>query len=141
MNISEKIALDMEKFYKRYSEEIDEYKKIGNDKNLEKLINRLRDLETYDISSDNNIIFVRKDDITVYFSFYDFEYTNHNIEISKYYNGENYNLYVSIDTQFIDLAELREMSQMMTDVKTIADEVIGVAAANGDDTDEWITNI
>lgn len=35
MNISEKIALDMEKFYKRYSEEIDEYKKIGNDKNLE----------------------------------------------------------------------------------------------------------
>ena len=58
MNISEKIALDMEKFYERYSEEIDEYKKIGNDKNLEKLINRLRDLETYDISSDNNIIFI-----------------------------------------------------------------------------------
>lgn len=136
MNISEKIALDMEKFYKRYSEEIDEYKKIGNNENLEKIINKLRDLETYDISSDNNIIFIKKDDITVYFSFYDFEYTSHNIEIFKYYNGENYNLYVSIEAQFIDLAELREMSQMMTDVKTIADEVIGVAAAKGDDTDE-----
>lgn len=136
MNISEKIALDMEKFYKRYSEEIDEYKKIGNDKNLEKIINRLRDLETYDISSDNNIIFIKKDDITVYFSFYDFEYTSHNIEISKYYNGENYNLYVSIEAQFIDLDELREMSQMMTDVKIIANEVIGVAGAKGDDTDE-----
>lgn len=136
MNISEKIALDMEKFYKRYSEEIDEYQKIGNDKNLEKIINRLRDLETYDISSDNNIIFVRKDNIVVYFSFYDFEYTNHNIEIAQYHKGENYNLYVSNDDEFITLDELREMSQMMTDVKAIADEVIEVAAAKGDDTDE-----
>lgn len=136
MNISEKIALDMEKFYKRYSEEIDEYKKIGNDKNLEKIINRLRDLETYDISSDNNIVFIRKDNIVVYFSFYDFEYTNHNIEIAQYHKGENYNLYVSNDDEFITLDELREMSQMMTDVKAIADEVIGVATAKGDDTDE-----
>lgn len=136
MNISEKIALDMEKFYKRYSEEIDEYQKIGNDKNLEKIINRLKDLETYDISSDNNIIFVRKDNIVVYFSFYDFEYTNHNIEIAQYHKGENYNLYVSNDDEFITLDELREMSQMMTDVKAIADEVIEVAAAKGDDTDE-----
>lgn len=136
MNISEKIALDMEKFYKKYSEEIDEYKKIGNNKNLEKIINRLRDLETYNISSDNNIIFIRKDNITVYFSFYDFEYTNHNIEIAQYHKGENYNLYVSNDDEFITLDELKGMSQMMTDVKTIADEVIGVAAAKGDDTDE-----
>nr|DAT65349.1 MAG TPA: hypothetical protein [Caudoviricetes sp.] len=125
MNISEKIALDMEKFYKKYSEEIDEYKKIGNDKNLEKIINRLRDLKTYDISSDNNIIFIRKDNITVYFSFYDFEYTNHNIEIAQYHKGENYNLYVSNDDEFITLDELKEMSQMMTDVKIIADEIIG----------------
>lgn len=137
MNISEKIALDMEKFYKRYSEEIDEYKKIGNDKNLEKLINRLRDLETYDISSDNNLIFIRKDNIVVYFSFYDFEYTNHNIEIAQYHKGENYNLYVSNDDEFITLDELKEMSQMMTNVKVIADEVIGVAVAKGDDNDEW----
>lgn len=127
MNISEKIALDMEKFYKRYSEEIDEYKKIGNDKNLEKLINRLRDLETYDISSNNNLIFIRKDNIVVYFSFYDFEYTNHNIEIAQYHKGENYNLYVSNDDGFITLDELKEMSQMMTNVKAVADEVIGVA--------------
>ncbi|ATV34641.1 hypothetical protein [Fusobacterium pseudoperiodonticum] len=126
MNISEKIALDMEKFYKRYSEEIDEYKKIGNDENFEKLINKLRDLKTYDISSDNNLIFIRKNNITVYFSFYDFEYTNHNIEIAQYHKGENYNLYVSNDDEFITLDELKEMSQMMTDVKTIADEIIGV---------------
>ena len=130
MNISEKIALDMEKFYKRYSVEIDEYKKIGNDKNLEKIIDRLRDLETYDISSDNNIIFIRKDNIVVYFSFYNFEYTNHNIEIAQYHKGENYNLYVSNDNEFITLDELKEMSQMMTNVKVISDEVIG------DDTDE-----
>ena len=126
MNISEKIALDMEKFYKRYSEEIDEYKKIGNNENFEKLINKLRDLKTYDISSDNNLIFIRKNNITVYFSFYDFEYTNHNIEIAQYHKGENYNLYVSNDDEFITLDELKEMSQMMTDVKTIADEIIGV---------------
>ena len=127
MNISEKIALDMEKFYKRYSEEIDEYQKIGNNKNLEKIIDKLRDLETYDISSDNNIIFIKKDNITVYFSFYDFEYTNHNIEIAQYHKGENYNLYVSNDDEFIKLDELKEMSQMMTEVKVVADEVIGVA--------------
>lgn len=126
MNISEKIALDMEKFYKRYSEEIDEYKKIGNDENFEKLINKLRDLKTYDISSDNNLIFIRKDNIIVYFSFYDFEYTNHNIEIAQYHKGENYNLYVSNDDEFITLDELKEMSQMMTDVKIIADKIIGV---------------
>jgi hypothetical protein len=130
MNISEKIALDMEKFYKRYSEEIDEYKKIGNDKNLEKLINRLRDLETYEVSTIKDVVLVQKDNITVYFSFYDFEYTNHNIEIAQYHKGENYNLYVSNDDGFITLAELKEMSKMMTNVKAVADEVIG------DDTDE-----
>ena len=136
MNISEKIALEMQEFNKRYAQEIEAYSGIATVKNLKEIINKLNDLETYEVSTIKDVVLVQKNNITVYFSFYDFEYTNHNIEISKYYNGENYNLYVSIDTQFIDLAELREMSQMMTDVKTIADEVIGVAAAKGDDTDE-----
>nr|DAS87550.1 MAG TPA: dockerin-like protein [Caudoviricetes sp.] len=72
----------------------------------------------------------------MYFSFYDFEYTNHNIEIAQYHKGENYNLYVSNDDGFITLAELKEMSQMMTKVKAVADEVIGVASAKGNNTDE-----
>nr|DAJ35234.1 MAG TPA: hypothetical protein [Caudoviricetes sp.] len=136
MNISEKIALEMQEFNERYAQEIKAYSEFATVKNLKEIINKLNDLETYEVSTIKDVVLVQKNNITVYFSFYDFEYTNHNIEISKYYNGENYNLYVSIDTQFIDLAELREMSQMMTDVKTIADEVIGVAAAKGDDTDE-----
>lgn len=136
MNISEKIALEMQEFNERYAQEIKAYSEFATVKNLKEIINKLNDLETYEVSTIKDVVLVQKNNITVYFSFYDFEYTNHNIEISKYYNSENYNLYVSIDTQFIDLAELREMSQMMTDVKTIADEVIGVAAAKGDDTDE-----
>ena len=136
MNISEKIALEMQEFNKRYAQEIEAYSGIATVKNLKEIINKLNDLETYEVSTIKDVVLVQKNNITVYFSFYDFEYTNHNIEIAQYHKGENYNLYVSNDDEFITLAELKEMSKMMTDVKTIADEVIGVAAAKGDDTDE-----
>ena len=136
MNISEKIALEMQEFNERYAQEIEAYSGIATVKNLKEIVNRLNDLKTYEVSTIKDVVLVQKDNITVYFSFYDFEYTNHNIEIAQYHKGENYNLYVSNDDEFITLDELKEMSQMMTDVKTIADEVIGVAGAKEDDTDE-----
>lgn len=127
MNISEKIALEMQEFNERYAQEIKAYSELATTKNLKKIINRLNDLETYEVSTIKDVVLVQKDNITVYFSFYDFEYTNHNIEIAQYHKGENYNLYVSNDDEFITLDELKEMSQMMTNVKIIADEIIGVA--------------
>ncbi|MBF1299640.1 MAG: hypothetical protein HXM97_01260 [Parvimonas sp.] len=136
MNISEKIALEMQEFNERYAQEIKAYSEFATVKNLKEIVNRLNDLKTYEVSTIKDVVLVQKDNITVYFSFYDFEYTNHNIEIAQYHKGENYNLYVSNDDEFITLDELKEMSQMMTDVKTIADKVMGVAEANGDDTDE-----
>lgn len=136
MNISEKIALEMQEFNERYAQEIEAYSGIATVKNLKEIINKLNDLETYEVSTIKDVVLVQKNNITVYFSFYNFEYTNHNIEIAQYHKGENYNLYVSNDDEFITLDELKEMSKIMTDVKTIADEVIGVAAAKGDDTDE-----
>lgn len=136
MNISEKIALEMQEFNERYAQEIKAYSEFATVKNLKEIVNRLNDLKAYEVSTIKDVVLVQKNNITVYFSFYDFEYTNHNIEIAQYHKGENYNLYVSNDDEFIKLDELKEMSKMMTDVKTIADEVIGVAAANGDDTDE-----
>lgn len=136
MNISEKIALEMQKFNERYAQEIKAYSEFATIKNLKEIVNRLNDLETYEVSTIKDVVLVQKDNITVYFSFYDFEYTNHNIEIAQYHKGENYNLYVSNDDGFITLDELKEMSQMMTNVKAVADEVIGVAAAKGNDTDE-----
>lgn len=136
MNISEKIALEMQEFNERYAQEIKAYSEFATVKNLKEIVNRLNDLKAYEVSTIKDVVLVQKNNITVYFSFYDFEYTNHNIEIALYHKGENYNLYVSNDDEFIKLDELKEMSKMMTDVKTIADEVIGVAAANGDDTDE-----
>lgn len=136
MELSEKMALEMQKFNKRYAQEIEAYSELATVKNLKEIINRLNDLEAYEVSTIKDVVLVQKNNITVYFSFYDFEYTNHNIEIAQYHKGENYNLYVSNDDGFITLAELKEMSQMMTDVKTIADKVMGVAEANGDDNDE-----
>nr|DAS77285.1 MAG TPA: hypothetical protein [Caudoviricetes sp.] len=136
MNISEKIALEMQEFNERYAQEIKAYSEFATVKNLKEIVNRLNDLKTYEVSTIKDVVLVQKDNITVYFSFYDFEYTNHNIEIAQYHKGENYNLYVSNDDEFITLDELKEMSQMMTDVKTIANKVMGVAEANGDDTDE-----
>lgn len=124
MNISEKIALEMQKFNERYAQEIKAYSEFATIKNLKEIVNRLNDLETYEVSTIKDVVLVQKDNITVYFSFYDFEYTNHNIEIAQYHKGENYNLYVSNDDEFITLDELKEMSQMMTNVKVIADEVI-----------------
>lgn len=136
MNISEKIALEMQEFNERYAQEIKAYSEFATVKNLKEIVNRLNDLKAYEVSTIKDVVLVQKNNITVYFSFYDFEYTNHNIEIAQYHKGENYNLYVSNDDEFIKLDELKEMSKMMTDVKTIADEVIGVAGAKEDDTDE-----
>lgn len=126
MNISEKIALEMQEFNERYAQEIKAYSEFATVKNLKEIVNRLNDLKAYEVSTIKDVVLVQKNNITVYFSFYDFEYTNHNIEIAQYHKGENYNLYVSNDDGFIKLAELREMSQMMTNVKAAADEVIGV---------------
>lgn len=126
MNISEKIALEMQEFNERYAQEIKAYSEFATVKNLKEIVNRLNDLKAYEVSTIKDVVLVQKNNITVYFSFYDFEYTNHNIEIAQYHKRENYNLYVSNDDGFIKLAELREMSQMMTNVKAAADEVIGV---------------
>lgn len=127
MNISEKIALEMQEFNERYAQEIKAYSEFATVKNLKEIVNRLNDLKAYEVSTIKDAVLVQKDNITVYFSFYDFEYTNHNIEIAQYHKGENYNLYVSNDDEYIRLDELRKMSQMMTDVKAVADEVIGVS--------------
>lgn len=136
MELSEKMALEMQEFNERYAQEIKAYSKLATIKNLKEIINRLNELEAYEVSTIKNVVLIQKDNITVYFSFYDFEYTNYNVEIAQYHKGENYNLYVSNDDGFITLAELKEMSQMMTKVKAVADEVIGLATAKGDDTDE-----
>lgn len=127
MNISEKIALEMQEFNERYAQEIKAYSEFATVKNLKEIVNRLNDLKAYEVSTIKDVVLVQKNNITVYFSFYDFEYTNHNIEIAQYHKGENYNLYVSNDDEYIRLDELRKMSQMMTDVKAVADEVIGVS--------------
>lgn len=127
MELSEKMALEMQKFNKRYAQEIEAYSGIATVKNLKEIVNRLNDLKAYEVSTIKDVVLVQKDNITVYFSFYSFNYTDKNVEITQYYNGENYNLYVSNDDGFITLDELREMSQMMTDVKAVADEVIGVS--------------
>ena len=136
MELSEKMALEMQKFNERYAQEIKAYSELATIKNLKEIVNKLNDLEAYEVSTIKDVVLIQKDNITVYFSFYDFEYTNHNIEIAQYHKGENYNLYVSNADGFITLAELKEMSQMMTNVKAVADEVIEFSKANGDDNDE-----
>jgi hypothetical protein len=127
MELSEKMALEMQKFNKRYAQEIEAYSELATIKNLKEIVNRLNDLEVYEVSTIKDVVLVQKDNITVYFSFYSFNYTDKNVEITQYYNGENYNLYVSNDDEYIRLDELRKISQMMTDVKAVADEVIGVS--------------
>ena len=125
MNFDEKMATEMEEFNKSYKGELEEYSKIGNYENFEKIKNRLESLKNYDIRTIKNILVIKNDEVTVYFSFFSFNYTDHNVEIEKYLNYENYNLYASIDAQFINLNELNKMAFTMAQVKDIADEVIG----------------
>ena len=87
-------------------------------------------IKNYDIRTIKNILVIKNDEITVYFSFFSFNYTDHNVEIEKYLNYENYNLYASIDAQFINLNELNKMAFTMAQVKDIADEVIGGTDGN-----------
>ena len=130
MNFDEKMATEMEEFNRNYKGEIEEYSKIGNYENFEKIKNRLENLKNYDIRKIKNILVIKNDEITVYFSFFSFNYTDHNVEIEKYLNYENYNLYASIDAQFINLNELNKMAFTMAQVKDIADEVIGGTDGN-----------
>jgi hypothetical protein len=130
MNFDEKMATEMEEFNKSYKGELEEYSKIGNYENFKKIKNRLENLKKYDIRTIKNILVIKNDEVTVYFYFFSFNYTDHNVEIEKYLNYENYNLYASIDAQFINLNELNKMAFTMAQVKDIADEVIGGTDGN-----------
>ena len=130
MNFDKKMATEMEEFNKSYKGELEEYSKIGNYENFKKIKNRLENLKNYDIRTIKNILVIKNDEITVYFSFFSFNYTDHNVEIEKYLNDENYNLYASIEAQFINLNELNKMAFTMAQVKDIADEVIGGTDGN-----------
>lgn len=126
MNFDEKMATEMEEFNKKYGKEISDYKKIGNEENYRKVIINLQSLGKFKIKEyHNKIISIELGKTTIYFSFYSFNYCDCNIEIAQYLKGKKYNLYASIDTEFISLEEFETMSKCITEVKNIIDEVIG----------------
>lgn len=131
MNFDEKMAKEMEEFKGKYHKEISDYEKIRNEENYRKIIINLQGLGKFKIKEyPNKIIDIELGKVTIYFSFYSFNYWDCNIEIAQYLKGKKYNLYASIDTEFISLEELETMSKCITEVKNIIDEVIGGTDGN-----------
>ena len=126
MNFDEKMAKEMEDFKGKYHKEISDYEKIGNEENYRKIIINLQGLGKFKIKEyPNKIIGIELGKTTVYFSFYSFNYWDCNVEMDQYLNGKKYNLYASIDTEFINFEELENMAECIKEIKNIIDEVIG----------------
>jgi hypothetical protein len=131
MNFDEKMAKEMEEFKGKYHKEISDYEKIRDEENYRKIIINLQGLGKFKIKEyPNKIIDIELGKVTIYFSFYSFNYWDCNIEIAQYLKGKKYNLYASIDTEFINLEELETVSKCITEVKNIIDEVIGGTDGN-----------
>lgn len=126
MNFDEKMAKETEDFKGKYHKEISDYEKIGNEENYRKIIINLQGLGKFKIKEyPNKIIGIELGKTTVYFSFYSFNYWDCNVEMDQYLNGKKYNLYASIDTEFINFEELENMAECIKEIKNIIDEVIG----------------
>nr|DAS87551.1 MAG TPA: hypothetical protein [Caudoviricetes sp.] len=58
MELSEKMALEMQKFNKRYSQEIKAYSEFATVKNLKEIVNRLNNLKAYEVSTIKDVVLV-----------------------------------------------------------------------------------
>jgi hypothetical protein len=130
----------VESITEKYSKEIKEYEKIGNNENFQKIIKKIEELGKYKVELDKHtslesqmygIKKIENEYIKIHFSFLDFYGFDTEFDMKKYLNGEKYNLDAYFDEEFIEYEMLKGGYESFDEIKKIIDEVIERNEKNG----------
>lgn len=123
----------VESITEKYSKEIKEYEKIGNNENFQKIIKKIEELGKYKVELDKHtslesqmygINKIENEYIKIHFSFFDFYGFDTEFDMKKYLNGGKYNLDAYFDEEFIEYEMLKGGYESFDEIKKIIDEVI-----------------
>lgn len=132
-NLIKKWNQKVESITEKYSKEIKEYEKIGNNENFQKIIKKIEELGKYKVELDKHtslesqmygINKIENEYIKIYFSFFDFYGFDTEFDMKKYSNGGKYNLDAYFDEEFIEYEMLKGGYESFDEIKKIIDEVI-----------------
>lgn len=130
----------VESITEKYSKEIKEYEKIGNNENFQKIIKKIEELGKYKVELDKHtslesqmygINKIENEYIKIHFRFLDFYGFDTEFDMKKYLNGEKYNLDAYFDEEFIEYEMLKGGYESFDEIKKIIDEVIERNEKNG----------
>lgn len=133
-DIDKQYQEDIEYLEENHSKEMQEYEKIGNRDNFNKIIEKLEKLSKYkvaldDFYSDENKI-LGLTHISSYagelvFKFHDFYGLDAKADMQNYLEGKKYTLEVWFEYDIVDFETLEIAYKAMKEIKEIIDEVIG----------------
>ena len=106
-DIDKQYQEDIEYLEENHSKEMQEYKKIGNRDNFNKIIEKLEKLSKYKVALD------------------DFYGLDAKAEMRDYLEGKKYTLEVWFEYDIVDFEMLEAAYKAMKEIKEIIDEVIG----------------
>ena len=133
-DIDKQYQEDIEFLKNNYSKEMQEYEKIGNRDNFNKIIDGVRKLNKYEIeldsfySDEDKILGITQFNIhgiTIYFNFHDFYGLDAKAEMRDYLKDKKYNLELWLGYDIADFETLENTYKAMKEIKGIIDEVIG----------------
>ena len=133
-DIDKQYQEDIEFLKNNYSKEMQEYEKIGNRDNFNKIIDGVRKLNKYEIeldsfySDEDKILGITQFNIhgiTIYFNFHDFDGFDAKEDMEDYLKGKKYNLELWLGYDIADFETLEIAYKAMKEVKKIIDDVIG----------------
>lgn len=132
-DIDKQYQEDIEFLKNNYSKEVQEYEKIGNKKNFNEIINRVKKLEKYKVEldsfySEENKIFglthFSSDAGEMTFQFHDFYGLDARVDMKHYLEGKRYNLDLWFEYDIVDFESLEAAYIGMKEIKKIIDDVI-----------------
>lgn len=133
IDINKKYQEDIKYLKENYSKEIEEYEKIGNKDNFNKIIGRVKKLNKYIVeldsfySDEDKILGITNfniNEIRIYFNFHDFYGFDARADMDRYLEGKKYNLDMCFKCEFIDFEVLETAYKCMSEIKNIIDNVI-----------------
>ena len=133
-DIDKQYQEDIEYLKENHSKEIQEYEKIGNRDNFNKIIDRVKKLNKYEVELDSfysdkdkilGLTQFNIEGITIYFNFHDFYVLDARADMEDYLEGKKYNLELWAGFDIVDFETLEIAYKAMKEIKEIIDEVIG----------------
>lgn len=118
---------------KKYKKEVEQYEKIGNQDNFEKIIEILQSLRECEVTLDSfyedeakmyGMTKLKIQEYTFYFSFFDFYGWDASFDMKRYLEGSRYNLTTYFEEEFIDFDTLAKAHYYMKKLKVIIDGVV-----------------